>query len=67
MAFDNPFAQEIWTAKYRFAPTEGRGDATMEETWARVAEATAQAEAPARREAYRAEAYDALAGFKLRS
>ena len=65
MAFDNPFAQEIWTAKYRFAPSEGRGDATMEETWARVAEATAAAEAPARREAYRAEAYEALSDFKF--
>jgi ribonucleoside-diphosphate reductase alpha chain len=48
MAFDSSLAGEIWTSKYRFAPTEpeGRGDANIEETWGRVARALAEAEAP---------------------
>ena len=46
MAFDSPLAAEIWSAKYRFAPQQGLGDASIEETWARVAAAVAEAEAP---------------------
>jgi ribonucleoside-diphosphate reductase alpha chain len=47
MAFDSPLAGEIWASKYRFAPEEGQaGDAIVEETWARVARALAEAEAP---------------------
>ncbi len=29
MAFDNPLAGEIWSSKYRFAPPEAAGDATV--------------------------------------
>jgi ribonucleoside-diphosphate reductase alpha chain len=65
MPFDSPFAREIWSEKYRFAPPEGGGDGTVEETWARVAEAVAAAEAPERREAFRMEALDALAEFRF--
>ncbi|HXQ47095.1 MAG TPA: ribonucleotide reductase N-terminal alpha domain-containing protein, partial [Caulobacteraceae bacterium] len=51
MPFDNPLAGEIWASKYRFAPTgaDGHGDASVEETWARVAHALAEVEAPAAR------------------
>lgn len=46
MAFDNPLAAEIWASKYRFAPAGEGGDQAIEETWARVAAAVAEAEAP---------------------
>jgi ribonucleoside-diphosphate reductase alpha chain len=65
MPFDIPFAREIWSEKYRFVPPEGGGDATVEETWARVAEAVATAESTERREAFRLEALDALAEFRF--
>jgi ribonucleoside-diphosphate reductase alpha chain len=65
MPFDSPFAREIWSEKYRFLPPEGGGDATVEETWARVAEAVAAAESPERREAFRLEALEALAEFRF--
>ena len=42
MAFDNPLAEDIWAGKYRFNPGEagGQADASIEETWARVARRT---------------------------
>ncbi|MBX3485863.1 adenosylcobalamin-dependent ribonucleoside-diphosphate reductase [Phenylobacterium sp.] len=46
MAFDNPLAGEIWSGKYRYNPATGVGDGSLEETWARVARALAEAEAP---------------------
>ena len=46
MAFDNPFAGEIWASKYRFTPHHGGGDANVVDTWSRVAHAVAQAEPP---------------------
>ena len=51
MAFDNPLAGEIWASKYRFAAAgaDGHGDASVEDTWARVALALAEVEAPAAR------------------
>ena len=52
MAFDNPLAQEIWSSKYRFAPSTGaNADDSIEATWRRVANALAQAEAPDLRKA----------------
>ncbi|HLZ82680.1 MAG TPA: adenosylcobalamin-dependent ribonucleoside-diphosphate reductase [Caulobacteraceae bacterium] len=65
MPFDIPFAREIWSEKYRFVPPEGGGDASVEETWARVAAAVAQAEAPERREPFRLEALAALEDFRF--
>jgi ribonucleoside-diphosphate reductase alpha chain len=65
MPFDIPFAREIWSEKYRFVPPEGGGDASVEETWARVAAAVAEAEAPERRESFRLEALEALAEFRF--
>jgi len=65
MAFDNPFAGEIWSSKYRFAPPDGGGDASVAETWSRVARAVAQAETPKLRKGFEAEVLDALTDFKV--
>jgi len=65
MAFDNPLAGEIWSSKYRFNPSDEKGDATVEETWARVATALAEAEAPELREAMRAKFLDALRDYRF--
>lgn len=65
MAFDIPLAAEIWAAKYRFAPDAGDGDATVEDSWRRVAEAIAQAEPAEAREAWREKFLDALGDFQF--
>jgi ribonucleoside-diphosphate reductase alpha chain len=67
MAFDSPLAGEIWSSKYRYAPVEapGRGDATVEETWARVARALAEAEAPEARAAWSERFARALDDFRF--
>jgi ribonucleoside-diphosphate reductase alpha chain len=44
MSFEVGLAEDIWTAKYRFQPNEGEGDASFAETSARVAHAVAGAE-----------------------
>lgn len=64
MAFDNPLAAEIWASKYRFAAETG-GDQTVEETWARVAAAVAQAEAPKARRLWTERFRDALSEFQF--
>ncbi len=65
MAFDSPLAGEIWSAKYRYAPADGLGDATIEETWARVANAVAEAEAPKARIRWREQFGRALADHRF--
>jgi len=60
MAFDTPLSGEIWSGKYRFMPTQGGGDATVEDTWRRVARAVAEAEEPELRAPVEAEFYEAL-------
>jgi ribonucleoside-diphosphate reductase alpha chain len=60
MAFDCPIAGEIWSAKYRFGGAEGEGDRSVEDTWARIAEAVASVEAPELRAPCRQEFYEAL-------
>ncbi|MDP2261511.1 MAG: adenosylcobalamin-dependent ribonucleoside-diphosphate reductase [Caulobacter sp.] len=60
MAFDTPLSGEIWSGKYRFMPTQGGGDATVEDTWRRVARAVALAEDPELRAPVEAEFYEAL-------
>ncbi|MFN3513412.1 MAG: adenosylcobalamin-dependent ribonucleoside-diphosphate reductase [Phenylobacterium sp.] len=65
MAFDNPLAGEIWASKYRFNPADAEGDATVEETWARVAAALAEAEAPEQREAMKARFLEALQDYRF--
>ncbi|MBX3560915.1 MAG: adenosylcobalamin-dependent ribonucleoside-diphosphate reductase [Sphingomonas sp.] len=49
MSFEVALAEEIWTAKYRFAPADGGGDENFAATAARVAAAVAEAEIPALR------------------
>ena len=71
MAFDNPLAGEIWASKYRFAPGSadmGEGlpaDDGVEATWARVARALAEREAPNRRAHWRARFEAALADYRF--
>lgn len=65
MAFDIPLAAEIWAAKYRFAPDAGEGDATVEDSWRRVAAAIAEAEPDEAREAWRERFLDALGDFQF--
>jgi len=65
MAFDNPLAAEIWTSKYRFAPDDGIGDQTVEQSWSRVAAAVAEAEAPGARKQWRDRFLDALTDFQF--
>jgi len=65
MAFDNPLAGEIWSSKYRFDPPDAEGDASVQETWARVAEALAEAEPEAQREHWRAKFLESLRDFRF--
>jgi len=65
MEFANALAEQIWTAKYRFVPQDGAGDATMDETVARVAAAVAEVEAPELREHWRLRFEDALTDFRF--
>jgi ribonucleoside-diphosphate reductase alpha chain len=65
MSFDVALAEEIWTAKYRFAPPEGEGDESFAATTARVAAAIAQAEEPSQREYWRARFQAAIADFRF--
>ena len=63
--FDVALAEEIWTAKYRFAPAEGEGDRSFAETAERVARAVALAEAPELRAAWEARFRDAVADMRF--
>jgi ribonucleoside-diphosphate reductase alpha chain len=65
MAFDNPLAGEIWASKYRFLGPDGDGDATVEETWSRVASALAAAEPKALRAPTRERFLAALHDFRF--
>ena len=65
MPFDVALAEEIWTAKYRFAPAEGEGDASFGHTAERVARAVAAAEAPKRRDAIEARFREAIADLRF--
>ena len=72
MAFDNPLAGEIWASKYRFAPAArsrgspgGAAEEGVEATWARVAHALAEREAPALRTLWRARFEAALSDYRF--
>jgi ribonucleoside-diphosphate reductase alpha chain len=65
MAFDNPLAQEIWSSKYRFTPPGGGGDATVDETWARVTAALSANEAAELRPALREQFFQALYDYRF--
>jgi ribonucleoside-diphosphate reductase alpha chain len=65
MAFEVALAEEIWTAKYRFAPSDGEGDRSFAETAARVARAVAAAEAPAVRHQWEARFREAVGDLRF--
>lgn len=65
MPFDNPLAGEIWASKYRLQGSDGTAEATIEETWARVARALAQVEPKAGRRAAEARFFKALQDFRF--
>ena len=65
MQFDVALAEEIWTAKYRFAPPEGDGDSSFAETVARVAAAVAEPELEEARSRWRDAFHDAIADFRF--
>src|SRR5512143_1153331 len=64
MPFDATISGEIWNTKYRFQ-SDGGGDGSVEQTWARVAEAVAAAE-PAHARARWSDRFEyALTEFKF--
>lgn len=63
MTFDIAIAEEIWSAKYRFLPSEGAGDASFEATAARVARAVAEAEPAQLRRSWQARFEEAIRDF----
>jgi ribonucleoside-diphosphate reductase alpha chain len=65
MAFDNPLAAEIWSSKYRLTSQDGRSDGTVEDTWARVAAAVAEAEPAELRSLWRDRFQAALEDFRF--
>jgi len=60
--FSAPIAEQIWSMKYRYV-TEDSGDASVEDTWRRVARALAAVEADP--EAWEDRFYDALEDFRF--
>ncbi|MFD0857579.1 adenosylcobalamin-dependent ribonucleoside-diphosphate reductase [Roseovarius aquimarinus] len=61
--FAAPISEQIWNMKYRFQPVDGAGDASVEDSWRRVARALAAPEAePA---AWEDRFYSALEDFKF--
>ncbi len=64
--FAAPIAEQIWDAKYRLKDAEGRAlDATVRDSWARVARALAAVEPEAGRAAREAEFRGALEDFRF--
>ena len=64
MPFDATISGEIWNSKYRFQ-SDGGGDGSVEQTWARVAEAVAAAEPACARARWRDRFEGALTDFKF--
>ncbi len=61
-----PIADQIWRMKYRFSGSDTLpADETVEATWARIADALAEAEAPAERSRWSGEFRQALEGFQF--
>lgn len=65
MGFEARIAEEIWTAKYRFLPPEGKGDADFAATARRVASAVAGAEPKEIRSHWQARFQQALSDFRF--
>ena len=64
-AFLAPVSEEIWNRKYRFAPAAGGGDATLDDTFWRVARAAASVEKGGKRlvDKWANTFHDAIADF----
>jgi ribonucleoside-diphosphate reductase alpha chain len=61
-----PIAAQIWDMKYRFKRPDGTPiDLSVEESWRRVAEAAAAAEAPAERARHARAFFDAMTNFRF--
>ncbi|MEQ8586316.1 MAG: adenosylcobalamin-dependent ribonucleoside-diphosphate reductase [Thalassobaculaceae bacterium] len=60
-----PISTQIWDMKYRLKQGGDVVDATMEDTWTRVATALAEAEKPRERERWAARFRDVLEGFRF--
>jgi ribonucleoside-diphosphate reductase alpha chain len=61
-----PISQEIWDMKYRYRGEKGiPGDATLSDTWSRVAHAIAGAEAPDDRARWAQRFEDALSSYEF--
>ena len=59
-----PISKQIWDMKYRFKEADGTPvDLTIDQTWKRIANALAQAEAADKRDHYSELFYSALEGF----
>ncbi len=65
MPFDADIASEIWSAKYRFAPPDGPPESGVDASWARVAAAIAEAEAPRDRKRMKVQFERALEDFRF--
>ncbi len=65
MGFEVALAEEIWTAKYRFAPSEGAADEDFAATATRVAMAVAEAEAEDQRVAWFERFREAMLDFRF--
>jgi ribonucleoside-diphosphate reductase alpha chain len=63
--FEAPIAEEIWRQKYRWSPAGGPGEATLSETFARVAAAAASVEPAHERLAWQATFQDSMARFEF--
>ena len=62
----SPIAEQIWDMKYRLKDADSTPvDASVEDTWRRVAEAIAACEKPEIREKWTEEFYHALAGYRF--
>ncbi len=61
-----PLSRQIWDMKYRLKAADGAAiDATIEQSWVRVAKACAQAEPEAQRADWESRFADALSDFKF--
>lgn len=59
-----PISKNIWDQKYRLKETDGTPiDASIEDSWRRVAKAVAAAEVPKKQEAWEERFYEALSNF----
>jgi len=65
MGFEVALAEEIWTAKYRFAPSDGDADEDFAATATRVAMALAEAEVEDQRIAWFERFREAMLDFRL--